>query len=202
MSEFAVLIGTTGRSDFLSLVPDVLRFRSRAGTTLVRLSFLPAESDASPSGPGLFSPGSPTGFQVEAQDLPSSRATRLARVPCSSTPVEPHLPARCCLREIERPGPPRLHPFGAASHGPSARCLRFAVCVSAAHARLATGLLSLWPTGFVPLGRAHRFQSFTIGSSSCAELLGALNFDALAGPRGPPGPKRASPRHEALEPRG
>ena len=63
--------------------------RSRAGTTLVRLSFLPSESDASLLGPGLFSPGSPTGFEVEAQDLPSSRATRLAHVPCSLTPVGP-----------------------------------------------------------------------------------------------------------------
>jgi hypothetical protein len=53
-SEFARFVGTTKRSDSQLLVPRRSAHRWRRGTTLVRLS-LPAESDASPTGPRLLS---------------------------------------------------------------------------------------------------------------------------------------------------
>jgi len=75
------------------------------------------------------------------------------------------------LRNEETPSAPQVESFEAQSRRPPARCLRFAVCVTAAHARLATGLLvSLWPGGIDPLGWSRQFQSPFILSSSGAKL--------------------------------
>jgi hypothetical protein len=63
----------------------------------------------------------------------------------------------------------------AASHGPLARCLHFAVCVSAAHARLATGCTALGRTG---LSRWVAFTGFRVSPSTpppSPSCLGALN---------------------------
>lgn len=83
---------------------------------------------------------------------------------------------------------PRVTPFGADSHGPSACCLRFAVGVAPDHARLATGPLArLWPGGIRP--RWAPLSGFKVTSVSpflpSQALPGARAIELSAVRRGP-----------------
>jgi hypothetical protein len=68
---------------------------------------------------------------------------------------------RCCLPPIQRRRLPRPSSFGAQSHGPFARCLRFAGFVASSHARLAS---TWWPTfgrrDWLPAGPHREVSDF------------------------------------------
>ena len=83
---------------------------------------------------------------------------------------------RYCLPQLQkRQLPPRMSYFGAQSHGLPARCLRFALVVTDAHARLASGW---WPTlagrGLDPLGSIAKFPRLLHRFPLTQALPGAL----------------------------
>jgi len=105
----------------------------------------------------LFRPDSPTVFEVEAQGLPSSRATRLAHVPCSLTPVS-RASARCCLRGIQRSRP---HDDNLSGLNHTARLLAVYASQSASPHPTQDSLPACFRfgrAGFVPLGRSAGFR--------------------------------------------
>ena len=149
-------------------------------------------------------------------DLPGSWGT-LPYVPCSQTPAGPprQTIGRSALllqrsgvafRLFDGVGSRDFKHFGAPSHGPHARCLRFVAAVAGTHARLASGWWSsLAGRDFNPrvplrgfrfseshdasssprLGLAHRSSSRKSSASTCSSWCLA----PIA--RTPPSPRRA-----------
>jgi hypothetical protein len=96
------------------------------------------------------------------EDLPGSWPI-LARLPCSLTPAgRVGATVGSPLVLPASPGTesaPAVSAFEARSHGPRARCLRFAAEVALVHARLATGwAVSLGRAGLSPGGSDARFR--------------------------------------------
>ena len=146
--RFPRFTGTMRRSDSLPPVPP--RFVAFAwrypGCTRVSLPRPPS----APPRAWSWSPGS-SGRDLprRRQDLPGSWGTPV-NVPCSPTPAGPRTPGHCGA--ATRPSvtsttsAPASSHFGAQSHGPLTRCLRFAARVTPAPRK----------TRFRPLARLYR----------------------------------------------
>ena len=130
-----------------------------AAVTVVRLySSLRCSADAPLRGPALWPSGlgAVPAVRRNGWALPGSWTT-LVRAPCSSTPAgPPHLAFsvwRCCRHCMHDGGPNDESDFGAQSHGPRTRCLRFTTRLTTDHARLAFRLLArLCRAGLSPAG--------------------------------------------------
>jgi hypothetical protein len=92
--------------------------------------------------------------------LPSSQGA-LANVPCSPTPAGSRSPSpfqrtRCCLPRVENRRLPPLHLFGAQSHGPFVRCLRFATPIAGTPRKTRFRLVAHGLSERVLVGRMNR----------------------------------------------
>jgi hypothetical protein len=167
LGRFPAFTGTTRHSDSLpSIPPRFVAFAWRYPSALLR-SLHDGES-ASPSWPGCWSSG-PLRSLSKGED----RASQVPEDPLSKhallfDPGRTSLPGRCGRSvlpsaETTASAPPTMN-FGAPSHGLLGRCLRFAACVAASRARLAS---NWWPAlvgrGWLPAGFQRRFRHVLLG---------------------------------------
>lgn len=145
--EFPGIVGTVRVSDFSPSIPR--RFVSFAPRCIVcsPMVRVPVGScargvrRAQASGFGCGLPGSASGRgDDEISQVPGAppRACPALRPRWSLGAHDPRVLRRGLPQSVRR-RPPRLLTFGAPSHGPHARCLRFAAGLTDGHARLASG---------------------------------------------------------------
>ncbi len=204
-------------SDSLPPVPTPF-VSSGAGTTGRSLLSLPSFRRACFDGPGLGSPGRPHPGSLTVETTGPRRFLRdpMVHAPCSTTPVGPPCQAitalRCCRRTVRRQRLPRSEHYGAPSHGPCTRCLRFAGRVTPTHARLASGC---WPDSarrdWLPAGSLRKvsglissgqvmpssFRRLTCRTEHGSRLVTQYRTGACAQVFHLPGPRQARPCADA-----
>ena len=155
---------------------------SPAGTVLALLASLPPSTSAAHDGPGVWSPGSPTGsLRTEKTGSPEFPSDPLDACPAPIRPrwdrdARPFRRPRCCLPRVARRRLPRIANFGAQSHGLHLRCLRFAASVTRSPRKTRfRAVASLTRAGLDPQDLYERFPSDSshVISSPFPELCSA-----------------------------
>jgi hypothetical protein len=157
---------STKHSDFLPSLPR--RFVSFARRyRRCALGFAPAAARRYDCGPGVVHRNPHTGSSTETTGAPRFLENPTMNVPCSSTPAGPQRSATATLSVLSSakwttstPTIPKN--FGAQSHGPFTRCLRFAGWVTPPPRKTrfrVAGHPCPGGSGY-PLGSTERFQIY------------------------------------------
>ncbi len=168
--RFPDFTGTMGGSDFrTSIPPRFVAFTQRYLGSVPAFAPLGHKTQW-PWAWGMCQPAPRPGNSWRRHsDLPGSWGV-LVSVPCSSTPTEPS--ARSvqrfgfAFRHLNSVDLRQFHTFGAQSHGPHTRCLRFTPGIAPRRARLASGWRStLAGRDWLPAGLRRRFRRCRLRSS-------------------------------------